>query len=289
MPPIRLRAVLLAALLVIPADVLRADDRVEIVPDVVYGHKAGMGLTFDVLKPKENANGVGVLAMMSGGWVSRWFPPEEILRRSRLQEGRFAALVNRGYTVFMVWHGSSPRFKVPEAVQDVRRAVRFVRRHAERFGVDPDRLGVFGASAGGHLALVLGTTPDEGDPDSDDPVERTPSRVAAVVAYFAPVDLRNSVGPNERFPALEFDPELAESVSPIAHVSSDDAATLLIHGDADDLVPIRHSRRIHAALKENGVPVELIVIEGAAHGFRGQDAQRAARAQVDWFDKHLRK
>ena len=192
-----------------------------------------------------------------------------------------------GYAVFMVRHGSAPLFKVPEAVADVRRAVRYVRLHADDFGVDPDRLGVTGGSAGGHLSLMLGNASDEGNAESDDPIEQTGNRVAAVVAYFPPVDLQGLAGPNDRFPALDFDLEKAAAISPVLFVSEDDPPTLLVHGDADQLVPLANSERIKAAFDEANVTSKLIVIEGAGHGFGGENGQRASSALVAWFNEHL--
>ena len=153
--------------------------------------------------------------------------------------------------------------------------------------VDPDRLGVFGGSAGGHLSLMLGTTSDNGDSDSQDPVSRTPAKVAAVVAYFPPVDLRGLAGPSERFPALDFDVDLAASISPILHVTADDPPSLLVHGDKDTLVPLSNSERIHAAFEAVDVVSHLIVLEGAGHGFRGDHGSQAAAALADWFDRYL--
>jgi dipeptidyl aminopeptidase/acylaminoacyl peptidase len=111
--------------------------------------------------------------------------------------------------------------------------------------------------------------------------------VTAVVAYFPPVDLREWVGPSERFPALEFDPKLAESVSPLLHVTADDPPTLLIHGDKDDLVKLDNSERILAAFQKEKVTCELIVVSGAGHGFGGEDGKRASKALIEWFDKYL--
>jgi dienelactone hydrolase len=252
--------------------------------DVIYGHKAGMGLTFDVVTPRENSNGIGLLCMMSRGWNSTWTPTDEMMRQSAITKGRFASVVSEGFTLFFVWHGSEPQFKVPDVVSDVRRAVRYIRHHSEDFSVDPERLGVFGASAGGHLSLILGTTADDGDTESDDPVERESSRVAAVVAYFPPVDLRKSVGLS---PALDFDPEFAEAVSPVLHATSDDAPALMIHGDLDKTVPISQSEQMFQALSKAGVDADLLIIKGAGHAFRGSDAGKAAAAQVAWFKKHL--
>lgn len=265
----------------------QADEQYKITPDVVYGHKAGMALTFDVIEPKK-PNGSAVLFMMSGGWFSGWIPPEGFVSADA-RDGfkHFRELVDRGYTLFIVRHGSAPQFKVPEAVDDVRRAVRFIRLNADKFGIDPDRIGVCGGSAGGHLSLMLGTASDEGNKDAPDKVDQTSDRVAAVVAYFPPVDLREWVGPNDTFPALEFDPQLAESVSPLSHVTADDPPMLLIHGDKDELVKLDNSERIVTALREKKVPCDLVVIEGAGHGFPGEQGKRASEALIDWFDKHL--
>ena len=176
---------LLGAVLFLASTLVASSHAVEgmrITPDVVYGHKHGMALTMDVFQP-DGGNGVGVLFMVSGGWFSIWAPPEQTM-------GLFRPLLDKGFTVFAVRHGSSPKYVVPEVVEDVRRSVRFVRLHAKRLGVDPERLGVCGASAGGHLSLVLGTMSDAGDPEAKDEVLRVSDRVAAVVAYFPPTDLR---------------------------------------------------------------------------------------------------
>ena len=264
----------LALALMIAAGGTASAQNDRIVADVVYGHKLGMALTLDAFKPDGDANGAGILYMVSGGWVSRWSPPERAVRR-------FQALLDSGFTVFAVRHGSSPRFKVPEAVEDVQKALQFVHANAADFGVDPDRLGVHGGSAGGHLSLMLGLAPAGSS-------ENSPSGlIAAVVAYFPPVDIRQSVGPSRRFPALDFEPSQAPAISPILFASADDPPTLLVHGTADTLVPIRNSETMLAALQEQKVPVELLVLEGAGHGFRGEDGQRASQALVAWFEKYL--
>ena len=257
-----------------------AVEGVDITPDVVYGHKHGMALTFDVFKPQQKANGGGILFIVSGGWYSGWRPPEKSV-------SWFKPMLDKGFTVFAVRHGSSPKYAIPEIIEDVRRSVRFIRLRAKKFGVDPERLGVTGASAGGHLSLMLGTASDKGNPDSDDEILRTSNRVAAVVAYFPPTDIRPWVNKVPNFPALNFEEEKAAACSPILHVSKDDPPTLLIHGDKDELVTLDHSENILTKFKESKVASKLLVIEGAAHGFRGEDGKRASAAQVAWFEKHL--
>ena len=102
--------------------------------DVIYGRKFGTALTLDVFQPQP-ANGVGIVLMVSGGW----FSSHEAINAAFLRP-----LLNRGYTVFAVVHGSQPKFVVTEIVQDIHRAVRFVRHNAAQYGVDPNRLGITG-------------------------------------------------------------------------------------------------------------------------------------------------
>ena len=253
-------------------------ESVNLTPDVVYGHKDGMALTFDVFRPKENANGSGVLFMVSGGWVSNWMEPKQSIPL-------FQHLLDRGYTVIAVRHGSSPRFLVPECVSDVQLALDFIAKHASDWNVDPNRLGVFGFSAGGHLSLMLGTV--GGTRRGTEEV----ARVAAVVAVFPPTDLAPYVDPKnplrEQFPALKFEPSKAESVSPLMQVTADDAPTLLFHGDKDELVPLWHSEKIQKAFDAVKVESKLVVIPGAAHGFNDEGNRRLAKEMGEWFDRYL--
>ncbi len=276
-----LSSLMTAGLVLLSAPPLRTQSAApKITADVVYGHKDGLAMTFDVFTPA-TPNGAGVLFMVSGGWVSTWVAPEMFVRRVE-------PLLAKGFTVFSVRHGSSPRYKVPEASADVERAVRFIKLNAARFGVEPARLGAYGGSAGGHLSLMLGLDPDAGHAQARDAVLRAPSGVAAVVAYFPPVDLRGWTGPSERFPALDFPDAQAPSVSPIDFVSKDDPPVLLIHGDADKLVPIAHSQRMRAALSSAGVTVDLVTIPGGDHGFTSPaHSQRAMELTVSWFERHL--
>jgi len=261
-----------------------ADSR--ITPDVVYGHKLGLAMTFDVFQP-EKPNGKGVLFMVSGGWYSRWAPPEQA-------RGIFQPLLDAGFTVFAVRHGSSPRFSIEEAVADVRRSVRYIRLHAADFGIDPDRIGVFGMSAGGHLSLMLGTASDEGDPNSKDPVEQVSNRVQCVAAFVAPTDLQvialegtERLPAHENFPALKISVEEADDISPIEYVTPDDPPTLLLAGVKDELVPIVHSRRIHEAFDTNSVTNSIVEYPESAHGFKPEDMKDAYDKMTAWFTTHL--
>jgi acetyl esterase/lipase len=280
--------------------------------DVIYGRKYGMALTLDVFTPKENPNGAAVVWVVSGGWVSA---------HASAEPGPFSPineLVKRGYTVFAVVHGSQPKFTIPEILQDMHRAVRYIRSHAADYKIDPERIGITGGSAGGHLSLMQGTAPDKGNPSAQDPVERVSSRVQAVACFFPPTDFLNYGKPGENalgrgilkdfkapFAFQEQDSkggrfgafvpitdetkvlEIGRQISPITHVTKDDAPTLIIHGDKDVLVPIQQAEIIVTKLKEVGVPAELVVKKGAGHGWAdiGKDMPTIA----EWFDQHLRK
>ena len=248
--------------------------------DVVYGHKDGLALTFDVHRPAQ-PNGAGVISIVSGGWQS------SVEMGRLIAQGLYPPLNDKGFTVFAVRHGSSPRYPMSAIVADTRRAVRFIRQHAREYGVDPDRIGVFGSSAGGQLALLLGTTADAGDPSASDAVLRESSRVAAVVAYFPPTDL-SRWGNRRAFPATAALTEAeAAQYSPIRFVSSGAAPSLIVHGDADAVVPMVEGETMYGALTKAGVPASFIRIEGAGHGFEGADLERANAAMVRWFDRHL--
>jgi acetyl esterase/lipase len=283
-----LRPVALLSLLFLAAPSLRAADDAQVLPDVVYGHKDGMALTFDVVKPAK-PNGTGVLWIQSGGWYSNWVDPKGWPAVTK-------PFLDKGFTVFIVRHGSAPKYAVPDAVEDVRRSVRFIRMKAKDFEVDPERLGVMGGSAGGHLALMLATAGDDGDPKAKDEVLKQPDRVAAAVALYPPTDISTWVtDPPEAIkkipalkPPLTFDAKLAPDLSPLLKVTEKAAPALLIHGDKDELVPIEHSRKMQEAMDKAKVACKLVVVEGAGHGFsEKQNQEIVAPATFEWFEKYL--
>jgi acetyl esterase/lipase len=303
----------LACFIVLSASSVRAqpDEPFTRARDVVYGRKHGMALTMEVFTPKERANGAGVVWVVSGGWVSAHTIAEPGFPFSPIPE-----LIKRGYTVFAVVHGSQPKFTIPEILEDMHRAVRFIRFHAADYKIDHSRIGITGGSAGGHLSLMQGTAGNDGDSQAKDEVDRVSSRVQAVACFFPPTDFLNYGKPGENalgrgilkeFPApfafQAFDPrrgrfgmfvpitdessiqQIGRQVSPVNHVSADDAPTRIIHGDQDALVPIQQAELIVGKLKDVGVPAEVVLKAGASHGWPniGNDMPTI----VDWFDKYL--
>ena len=179
--------------------------------------------------------------MVSGGWRSG---PDSF------RPWMVALLLRRGYTIFAVSHLSQPEATVMEIVEDVHRAVRFIRHHARQYGIDPNRIGVTGGSAGGHLSLMLAARGGPGSPDANDPVDRESSAVQAAAVFFPVTDLLNlgrstenlgDGGPPKSF-VKAFGPqatdlaawkEIGRAMSPIYHVTAHLPPVLIFHGDAD--------------------------------------------------------
>lgn len=262
------------------------------VRDVIYGRKGGVVLTMDVFKPAK-PSGIGVLWMVGGGWFSS---------HEAINPGGYKPFLDCGQTVFAVVHGSQPKYAIPDILQDIERATRYVRVHAREYGVDPDRLGIAGASAGGHLSLMQGARGRDGDPAAKDPMERASSRVQAVACFFPPTDFLNYGKPGENALSSEtlkaFRPafgnksqEPAEleshgrAISLVSFVTKEMPPTLIIHGDADLLVPIQQAEVFMKRLGEVNVPHELVVRKGQGHSWPtlGEDVNLLAA----WFDRHL--
>ena len=263
------------------------------IEDVVYGRKFGTALTLDAFRP-DKPNGCAILFMVSGGFFSS---------HDAINPDFYRALLERGYTVFAVVHGSQPRFFIPEIEQDIHRAVRFVRHYAAQFEVNPEKLGITGASAGGHLSLTMATQGRPGNPEAKDPVDRESSAVQAVACFFPPTDFLNWGKPGEDGvgygPTAQFKPAfgprsdtaegrevLGKEISPINYVTAKMPPTLIIHGDADRLVPIYQAEIFKKRCEELGVPFKLIVRAGKDHGWK--DMADDMKVFADWFDEHLR-
>lgn len=272
--------------------------------DLIYGRKYGMSLTMDRFVPK-SPNGKAVILVISGGWFSS---PEA------LSIDFVKPMCRAGYQVFAVAHGSQPRFTIPEILDDMHRATRWIRANAKRFQIDPDNLGIYGGSAGGHLSLMLGMVHRPGDPKAKDPVDRQPSGVQAVGCFFPPTDFLNWSKPDEVMlgkphilpnipPAFDFHRQdsktgqfititdqaerekIGKAISPITHVGPKSAPVQLVQGTNDLLVPDFQARIFETAMKKAGIPCDLIIKEGAGHGWQGMDKDVDNFAK--FFDKHL--
>ena len=241
------RAVLIVANVVVIAALAEAQTKVE--KNVVVGMYSGLALVMDVHYP-ENPNGYGIVHISGSGWRRPlgWNAP--LLSESQVNlYGQ--PLVERGYTVFSLNHRATPRFQFPAPLEDVQRAVRFIRFHATEYGIDPDRIGAVGGSSGGHLVSLLGVIEGQGDAGDSDPVNRVSAKVQTVVARAAPADFAATEAGPARVALLgafaSEDPGSLESrryreASPVSYVSEDDPPFLLLHGDADPVVPLEQAK-----------------------------------------------
>jgi acetyl esterase/lipase len=273
----------------------------------VYAMHSGLALVMDVYKPSK-PNGYGIVFISGSGWTRELSQDAQMLTATGQELIYAVPLAEAGYTVFNLNHRAAPRFRYPAPVEDVQRAVRYIRHNAESFGIDPDTIGGMGGSSGAHLISLLATMDSEGNPNDPSLVNRESARLQAVVTRAAPLDLRdNPVAPLFGFRARAAKPGSVEAqqlveASPITYVTSDDAPFLLVHGDADTVVPFEWSERMYEALKKAGVPATLMPVHGGGHGPNyeytveidgkmvrkiPENAPDYIGAMIDWFDKYI--
>ncbi|HMX26417.1 MAG TPA: alpha/beta hydrolase [Blastocatellia bacterium] len=288
------------------ASIAKADDfklepvKCRVTEDVVYGHKDGLAMTLDVMIPETKPKNIGVILIVSGSWKSK--KSDIALEEAQLRGQHWAqGLLNGGYTLFLVRHGSTPRYPVPEMIGDIKRSIRFVRLHAKDYGVDPEHLGIVGGSSGGHLALMAAMTADDGKADAKDPVDKISSRVQAVMAWFPPVDFINWGGENNYKMIEKIRPTLFQemfgkitdletqlkSVSPIYHATESAPPLFLVHGDADKTVPVQQSQLLKAKYEALKRPVHLTVHPGGPHTY-WPGIEKNYPAIWEWFDRYLK-
>jgi acetyl esterase/lipase len=269
--------------------------------DLVYGRKAGMALTLDAFEPAHK-NGAAVVFIVSGGWRSS----HDDVTMVHVGPDIYQPFLDRGYTVFAVVHGSQPWFAIPDAMLDVHRAVRFIRFHAAEYGIDRDRFGVLGSSSGGQLALIIATQGGPGPAASSDPIDHESSAVQAVACFFPPTDFLNWGGPGvdavgrgpmtplvSAFGSMAATEEgrqiVGRQISPIYFVTSKLPPVLIVHGDADEVVPLQQSESFAAKAKGVGAPeIKILVRKGKGHGWPDYwKTEEDITAFANWFDKYL--
>ena len=263
--------------------------------NMVYADVHGVGLLVDVFIPTMRSNGRGIVDVVSGAWHS---DPGKLRDHERAQI--FEIFCRQGYTVFALRPGSVPKFTALEMAEHIRTGIRWVKGRHREFSIAAERLGLMGASAGGHLASLVAVTSGPAGGSTD-------ASVAAVGAFFPPTDFIEygtvtldpvKPGPlNETLRRLAFTPgEIAgltaaqikqrvHSISPARLVTAQTPPFLLIHGGLDLLVPLQQSRLMVTALDRKQVPVKLIVKPGGGHPWPTIAEEVALMAQ--WFDRQL--
>ena len=274
---------------------------VELIHDVEIGKGGDRVLHAEIARPKEPAATPrpAVLWIHGGGWSGG----------SHRGNGALL-LATKGYFTASIEYRLSGEATWPAQIEDCKLGVRWLRANAAKYNVDPNRIGCWGSSAGGHLVACLGTM-DDARFEGRGGYEGVSSRVQAVVDYCGPADMTEGSagiqgakeGEDAKAPLGLFgkpfkkNPELWRNGSPIVYVKPGCPPFLIVHGDADKTVPFAHSERLEAALKKAGVPVQLLRVKGGGHGMSApKDAPPAEPTQevirdtvVAFFDKHLKK
>lgn len=277
--------------------------------EIVYGRKDGMALMM-IMRSPNHSNGRAIISIVNGNWRSDYEMASRYDEKDKIY-------LNSGYTVFEVLTSSQPRYTIPDEVEDVKRAVRFVRYKATDFGIDPDKIGITGLSSGGHLALMVATADEKPVTGSRDAVDRVSSRVQAIAVFYPPTDFLNygqagfspaamqavltATGVAAAFDFKRWNDtsrtyvlitdmqtklSIAKENSPIYSVTSDDPPVLIIHGDADRLVPIQQSESIIKKFEDAHVINKFIVKKGGSHGWKNSEVEE--QNFVEWFDKYLK-
>jgi acetyl esterase/lipase len=262
---------------------------------IEYANAGGKALLLDLRVPDGSGPYPAIIYLHSGAWISGDRTGGPAVRQA-----------SRGYVVASIDYPLAPQFVWPSQIEACKAAVRWLRANAARFHIDSDRIGVFGTSAGGHLAAVLGTSGGEaslegmklGNPQFS-------SRVKAVVDFYGPSDLLKL--DDQKLPCIPLDgnapymppsllmgcaiqqcKDFTETANPIHYISSDDPPFLLMHGLLDCLVPFQQSVMLHVALEARGVDSTLILIPNAQHADDRFSDPKYKQIVDDWLDKHLR-
>ncbi len=292
-------AVLVAGhLMTVTGPVSAAEPQANVVLEegVTYGKGGTEDLKLDLARP-EHADGVlpGIVFIHGGGWKGG----SRGSYRNLIQEA-----AKRGYVAVTVEyrltnpdeHGKA-KSPFPAQLEDVKCAVRWLRANAEKYHVDPKRIGATGESAGGHLSLLLGVTGATKQFEGSGGNPEVSSEVQTVVNYFGPTDLARMYGYNKRVDELldtlcdgkpQERAEQYKAASPVTYVSKDVCPILTIHGTVDKLVPVDQAVEFDAAMKKAGATSALIILDGQGHGFRGDANKKAREAMFDFFDQHLK-
>ena len=270
----------------IPTWVVLAQD-IDFKQDIEYGEGGGDKLKLDLATPRNlSAKAPAIVAIHGGGWAAG---------DKRDFDDAIKQFAKAGYVSISINYRHAPKHVFPAQVEDSKCAVRWLRAHADEMHVNPERIGSFGASAGGHLAMIVGVM------DSADGLEGSggwsdqSSKVQAVVSIFGPTNLSSEFPDESRNIVAGFiggkrdeKPEQFKQASPITYVDSSDAPMLLFQGTKDPLVPHDQAFQMADALTEAGVPGRVELFLGQGHGWGGKLLEHTTRETIAFFDEHLK-
>lgn len=266
--------------------------------DIVYGRAGGIDLLLNLAKPETESPLPALLYVHGGGWQ---------LGNKDESDPLVLLFASYGYAVASVGYRLTPDHKWPAQIEDVKCAVRYLRANAEELGIDPQRIGAVGESAGGHLVLMLGLMDGNGPLDQAGGNAGPSSKVNAVVNLFGvtefaswsppPLGMANIEGGfkksldalmTDMFGTADRSSAVMKQASPVSHIDAGDPPVLTIHGEIDPIVPVNQAQILHEALKKAGVDTTLVVVEKVEHGWQGEKQIESLRLVREFFDKHFK-
>jgi acetyl esterase/lipase len=296
------RAIAAGLLIFLSVGWARAAEPIRVERDIEYGTVDGVKLQLDIATPTTPGPHPCVVCFHGGAWKAG--NKSHLSYQSRYLDVDFGSgkmsllewLARQGYVAVTVGYRLAPEHKFPAQIEDAKTAIRFLRKQANRYRLDPDRIAAMGYSAGGHIVALLGTTdPSVGFEGSL--YREQSSKVNCVIDFFGPTDL-SLYGVSEGLVNTVFKPlmgcrysekpDVYKKASPIEHVSKSAPPFLILHGTADILVPIIHSERFHEKLLSAGVKSELKTYSGAGHGWSGDSAKDSMQSVTQFLESNLK-
>ncbi len=274
------------------------NDKVVIEDNITYGKVSDTELKLDLARPQGDGPFPAIVFIHGGGWSGG---------NRQGYRGQIQDAAKRGYVAVTISYRlmqfdqakketttATPIF--PAQIHDAKAAIRWLRANAKKYHINPDRIGVTGGSAGGHLSLLVGLTDPASNLEGDSGNPEQSSRVQAVVNVFGPTEMvgcyeKSSVAWIFRLFMGGTPSEAAErykAASPVTYVSKDDPPVLTLHGDQDALVPVEQAKLLDEKMKAAGASHALMIFQGQGHGFGGEHDKKAWEATWEFFDRHLK-
>ena len=256
--------------------------------DVQFGKGGDTPLSMDIARPEKAPGKLPcVVFIHGGGWQGGNF---------KAHTAQVLEMARQGFVSATIQYRLVPKARFPAQVEDVKCGVRYLRANADKYNIDPERIGAVGFSAGAHLSMMLGTMDKEDGLEGEGGHADQSSKVQAVVAYFGPTELGADDYPEnvvQIIDALVDGPksettEARKKASPITYVDEGDAPILIFQGTKDRLVPHTQAYLMADAMTKAGVPGRVELLIGADHGWGGPELMRTARETVAFFREHLK-